>query len=61
MARSIRVVGPRLRLSQDAVAKLYTCKFQPKLKAGMSNSEATDAIDTALKKWIQCLTGYRNP
>jgi len=33
---------------------LGTCKFTPKLKEGMTNGEANDAIDAAWERFVDC-------
>lgn len=33
---------------------LETCKFTPKLKAGMTNAEANEAIDAAWQRFADC-------
>jgi hypothetical protein len=38
-----------------------TCKFTPCFKAGMTNSEANDAIDAAWDKFVQCWKNRGRP
>lgn len=55
MARKFAVIPAKAMVNRKLIAGLGTCKFRPKLKAGMTPSEANDAIDAALEAFIACL------
>lgn len=39
----------------QAAGRLETCRFRPRLKAGMTREEAYDAMDTAWNAFLGCL------
>ena len=51
----IEIVETGKKISAKDVNSLSKCKFVYKLKAGMTNSEASDAIDAAWDKFATCL------
>jgi hypothetical protein len=44
-------------VNKAAQAALKTCKFRPRLKAGMTAREANDALDTAATEFSDCMKG----
>ena len=54
--RTIDMLGsPSKKLTQKDITALSGCKLVFKLKAGMTNSEAADAIDAGFAKVQSCL------
>jgi hypothetical protein len=39
------------------LARMARCQFRPKLRRGMSQQEAADAIESGLKRYLKCLSG----
>ena len=55
MAKKLNVIGIGTPVTPQLIVRLRSCKFRPRLKAGMSRNEANDAIDTAIEEFIDCL------
>jgi hypothetical protein len=51
----LQLIGPGKKLTEKDLASLPNCKFVYKLRAGMTNSEAADAIDAGFNKFITCI------
>ena len=54
-AFDLQLVGPDKRLTEGNITTLSRCKLVYHLKAGMTNSEAVDAIDAGFNKFFSCL------
>ena len=52
---AIQLGEPSKKLTEPQVKSLMACKFVYKLKAGMTNAEAGDAIDAGWNKFTSCL------
>lgn len=52
---SIQLVEPGKKLTEPQVQHLMACRFTYKLRAGMTNAEAGDAIDTGWETFKKCL------
>jgi hypothetical protein len=60
-------VGPRVKVlvsisgsypvNAALLARMSRCKLHPRLRRGMSQQEAADAFESALKAYIKCLSG----
>jgi hypothetical protein len=55
MPRKFGIISAKTIVNRKLIVRLRTCKFQPKLKGGMTASEANNAIDTAMEAFITCL------
>lgn len=55
MAKKLNIVAIGTPVTLQLIVRLRACKFRPRLKAGMSRSEANDAIDAAFEEFITCL------
>ena len=51
----VSILSSGTTIDTAMLARFNTCTFRPRLKAGMSNQEAGDAIDAAMQRYIDCL------
>lgn len=46
-------------ISPSFPPRLKRCSFRPAIKAGMSSRDAADAIDSAMRDYLNCLTSWK--